>query len=116
MWLAGGGCGWNWVWLGGVVVSRDMDFLTLLIPTLLVYIYFLQQHPYFLFIFKMFFVLYLYIPKVYNYIYIYPNDIIESVDSISRDKRDAPLTQYITNAGITHARHTITHFKHHNRI
>ena len=24
--------------------------------------------------------------------------IIESVDSISRDKRDAPLTQYITNA------------------
>ena len=27
--------------------------------------------------------------------------IIESVDSISRDERDAPLTQYITNAGIT---------------
>ena len=24
--------------------------------------------------------------------------IIESVDSISRDERDAPLTQYITNA------------------
>ena len=26
--------------------------------------------------------------------------IIESVDSISRDERDAPFTQYITNAGI----------------
>ena len=39
---------------------------------------FLQQHPYFLFIFLMF--------------------IIESVDSISRDERDVPLTQYITNA------------------
>ena len=29
------------------------------------------------------------------YIYIY---IIESVDSISRDEQDVPLTQYITNA------------------
>ena len=37
--------------------------------------------------------------------------IIESVDSISRDERDAPLTQYITNAGISRARYTITHFK-----
>ena len=36
--------------------------------------------------------------------------IIESVDSISRDERDSPLTQCITNAGITHARYTITHF------
>ena len=26
------------------------------------------------------------------------NSIIESVDSISRDERDVPLTQYITNA------------------
>ena len=42
--------------------------------------------------------------------------IIESVDSISRDERDAPLTQYITNAGITHTRYTITHFKHHHRV
>ena len=31
--------------------------------------------------------------------------IIESVDSISRDERDAPLTQYITNAGISHVRY-----------
>ena len=47
-----------------------------------------------------------------NLVYI----IIESVDSISRDERDAPLTQYITNAGITRARYTITHFKHHHRV
>ena len=37
-------------------------------------------------------------------------------DSISRDERDAPLTQYITNAGITRVRYTITHFKHHHRV
>ena len=55
VWLAGGVCGWNlWVWL--VVVRRYIDFLIniiLFIPTPLVYIcYFLQQHPYFFFIFK----------------------------------------------------------------
>ena len=42
--------------------------------------------------------------------------IIESVDSLSRDERDVPLTQYITNAGIFCARYTITHFKHHHRL
>ena len=42
--------------------------------------------------------------------------IIESVDSISRDERDAPLIQYITNAGISRAKYTITHFKHHHRV
>ena len=42
--------------------------------------------------------------------------IVESVDSVSRDERDAPLTQYITNAGITRARYTITLFKHHHRV
>ena len=36
--------------------------------------------------------------------------IIESVDSISRDEADAPMTQYITNAGITRAGYIITHF------
>ena len=41
--------------------------------------------------------------------------IIE-LDSISRDGRDAPLLQYITNAGISRARYTITHFKHHHRV
>ena len=43
-------------------------------------------------------------------------DIIESVDSISRDEPDSPKTQYITNAGISHARYTIMHFKHHHRV
>ena len=33
-----------------------------------------------------------------------------------RDERDAPLTQYITNAGITRIRYTITHFKHHHHV
>ena len=36
------------------------------------------------------------------------NLIIESVDSISRDERDSPLTQYITNAGISRARYTLS--------
>ena len=42
--------------------------------------------------------------------------IIESVDSISRDEPDSPLMQYITNAGISRTRYTITHFKHHHRV
>ena len=42
--------------------------------------------------------------------------IIELVDSISRDEPDSPLMQYITNAGISHARYTITLFKHHHRV
>ena len=42
--------------------------------------------------------------------------IIESVDSISRDERGFPLTQYITNGGISRARYTITHFKHDHRV
>ena len=42
--------------------------------------------------------------------------IIELVDSISRDEPDSPLTQYITNAGISRARYTISHFKHHHCV
>ena len=42
--------------------------------------------------------------------------IIGSVDSINRDERGFPLTQYITNGGISRARYTITHFKHHHRV
>ena len=42
--------------------------------------------------------------------------IIKSVDSISRVERDSPLTQYITNAKISHARYTITHFEHHHCV
>ena len=38
---------WNlWVWLLGAVVRRYIDFLILLIPTSLVSVHFLQQHPY----------------------------------------------------------------------
>ena len=51
------GCGYQEVESMGVVVRRYIDFLILLIPTLLVSVLFLQQHPYFLFIFYMFFVL-----------------------------------------------------------
>ena len=35
---------------------------------------------------------------IYIYIYIIESIVIESVDFISRDERDVPLTQYITNA------------------
>ena len=35
---------------------------------------------------------------------------------ISRDEPDSPLTQYITNDGISRARFTITLFKHHHRV
>ena len=42
--------------------------------------------------------------------------IIESVDSINRDERGFPLTQYITNGGISSARNTFTHFKHNHRV
>ena len=42
------GSGWNlWVWLLGVVLRRYIDFLILIIPTPLVSVLFLQQHPYF---------------------------------------------------------------------
>ena len=54
--------------------------------------------------------------SLYIYIYIYIQYIIESVDSISRDEPDSPLTQYITNAGISRARYTIMLFKHHHRV
>ena len=44
------GKGWNlWVWLLGVVVRGYIDFLILLIPTVVSDL-FLQQHLYFLFI------------------------------------------------------------------
>ena len=42
--------------------------------------------------------------------------IIESVDSINRDERGFPLTQYITSGGISRVGYTITHFKHHHRV
>ena len=42
--------------------------------------------------------------------------IIESVDSISKDERGFPLTQYITNGRISRGGYTLTHFKHHHRV
>ena len=45
-----------------------------------------------------------------------PKIIIESVDSINRDEQGFPLTQYITNGGISSARNTSTHFKHNHRV
>ena len=42
--------------------------------------------------------------------------IIESVDSISKDERGFPLTQYITNGRISRDGYTFTHFKHHHRV
>ena len=47
---------WMWVESMSVVVRRYIDYFILLIPTPLV-CSFLQQHPYFVFILKMFFVL-----------------------------------------------------------
>ena len=46
------GSGWNlWVWLVGVVVRRYIDFVILYTyPYTSCICYFLQQHPYFLFI------------------------------------------------------------------
>ena len=44
------------------------------------------------------------------------HNIIESVDSISKDERGFPLTQYITNGRISRGGYTFTHFKHHHRV
>ena len=80
------------MWLLGVVVRRYIDFLILLIPTALVSVLFYSSIPTFCSFLKMFFIL------------------------VSRDERDAPLTQYNTNAGISHTRYTIRHFKHHHCV
>ena len=50
--------------------------------------------------------------------WVYNLYIIESVDSdsIRRDERGFPLTQYITNGGIPRARYTIMHLKNHHRV
>ena len=87
------------MWLVGVVVRRYIDFLILLIPTPLVSVLFCSSIRTFCSFFKYF--------SFLN---------IESVDSISRDEPDSPLTQYITNAGISRARYTITHFKYNYRV
>ena len=63
------GSGWNlWVWLLGVVVRRYIDFLILLIPTLLVSVLFYSSIPTFCslkkcfsFLFQYFFVITFYV-------------------------------------------------------
>ena len=68
------GSGWNlWVWLLGMVVRRYIDFLILLIPTLLVSVLFYSSIPTLCSFFKCFF------PFFYH-----------RVDSISRDEQDSP--------------------------
>ena len=90
------------MWLLGVAVSRYIDILIiLLIPTPLVLALFCSSIPTSLFILKMFF---------------RSCSIIESVDSISKDERGFPLTQYITNGRISRDGYTFTHFKHHHRV
>ena len=56
---------------------------------------FLQHHPYF-------------VP--------FKNVFHHSTDSISKDERGFPLTQYITNGRISRGGYTFTHFKHHHRV
>ena len=88
----------------GVVVRRYIDILTIIINfpySTCISSFFGSSIPTSLFIFKMFF---------------RSLRIIESVDSISRDERGFPLTQYITNGRISRARYTITHFKHHHCV
>ena len=52
------GSGWNlWVWLVGVLVRRDIDFLILLIPTPLESVLFCSSIPTFCSLKKMFFIL-----------------------------------------------------------
>ena len=59
-----------------------------------------------------------YLIKIFfhNKIHFKINNIIESVDSISKDERGFPLTQYITNGRISRDGYTITHFKHHHCV
>ena len=84
----------RWVWLVGVGGIYGCGFKEIYRFPHTTYPYsscictFLQQHPYFFFHFV----------------------------NISRDEPDSPVTQYITNAGISHARYTVTHFKHHHRV
>ena len=87
------------MWLVGVVIRRYIDILIIII-----------NFPYSTCI-RSFFgsstLTSLFILKMY---------IIESVDSISKDERGFPLTQYITKGRISRVGYTFTHFKHHHRV
>ena len=57
----------------------------------------------------------LYIKLLYYYFCLL-HCIIESVDSISKDERGFPLTQYISNGRISRGGYTFTHFNHHHHV
>ena len=82
--------------LVGMVARRYIDFLISLIPTPLVSSLFFSSIPTFLMC-------------VYRY---------HRVGRLfkSRDEPDSPLTKYITKAGISRARYTITQFNYHHRV
>ena len=54
------------------------------------------------------------IKLIIHKVYVYHR--VDRLYYISRDEPDSPLTQYITNAGITRTRYTITLFKHHHPV
>ena len=79
------------MWLVGVVVRRYIDILIIII-----------NFPY--------------STCIRSFLAAVRIRIIESVDSISKDERGFPLTQYITNGRISRGGYTFTHFKHHHRV
>ena len=94
------------MWLVGVVVRRYIDILIIIInfpSSTCIRSFFGSSILTSLFSLKMFF----------RSLRI---RIIESVDSISKDERGFPLTQYITNGRISRGGYTFTHFKHHHRV
>ena len=46
----------------------------------------------------------------------YCNPLRACAPRVNKDERGFPLTQYITNWGISRARNTSTHFKYHHRV
>ena len=92
------------MWLVSVVIRRYIDILIIIINfpySTCIRSFFGSSILTYLFIFKMFF---------------RSLSIIESVDSISKDERGFPLTQYITNGRISRDGYTFTHYKHHHRV
>ena len=114
----------------GVIVRRYIDILTIIINfpySTCISSFFGSSILTSLFIFKMFFRscfcnFLQYIANVTHRTFEIvqknrdPANIIESVDSISKDERGFPLTQYITNGRISRGGYTFTHFKHHHRV
>ena len=88
--------GWNlWVWLVSVVVRRYIYIIDILIIII--------TFPYSTFINSFLAVSSLFLCSFFLYF-------------INRDERGFPLTQYITNGGISSARNTSTHCKHHHPV